>query len=308
MPVKTPTHPGRFLRRDCIEKHNLSMAEAATLLQVEEVELFNVCFRWDPITADLAVRIEMAFGASAEKLLRLQADYDLDRARLEAQDIDRVRPRSVQTVLFDLLTRLTSSPATWLGRIRLTKREWGYKHGEIGDPASDSGNQSGNVSWIKRAFWFDKYVYFVRIHTWPKDGKPTYYIGRAPKAVEFLTHEESITLPDGTSGLIEESDEYRHQEQQSEEALTKFGYWLSTPWTDMRYTWSHPEDRRMPLPNEILTFGSESAAYEYMNRVSGREIPSQVKHLAWLTIGLSTFLWQVISWGPAIYKFFAKLI
>lgn len=307
--MKNPTHPGQFFRQHCLESRNLSTTEASAILLVHEQELLRLCYAFDPITADLAVRIETAFGVSADRLLSLQASYDLATARQIEHGIDRIDGPNIYDRARVTLRRLGLSVAAWPGRVGLSKREWLYKHGEIGDPSADSGQRSGNVSWIRRAFWFDRYAYFVAAHEAHDDGDKTYYIARAPKRPDFYTLEESISLPDGTSGLIEYDGEhqYQHQKQQPEEALTKFGYWLTTPWTDQLYARAHPESWNMPLPNEVLTFASEQSAYEYMSRVSGREIPPQVLHLAWFFIGLSTFLWQVISWGPTIYKFFASL-
>ena len=308
MPMKNPPHPGLVILQDCLEERNLSTAEAADILQIDESDLIRLCYAYEPLTVDQAVRIEMAFGKSADSLLRLQASYDLASARQIQHGISRIDGPSIRHRSLDALRRLRSFVTAWPSRLGLTKQVWAYKHGEIGDPGTDAGQRSGSVSWIRRAFWFDKYVYFVAVHSWADGSHPTYYIARAPKSVEFLSHEESISLPDGASGLEAGGAEYRLQYQQPEEALTKFGYWLSTPWTDWLYKHDEPQfPEGMPLPDEVMTFSSEEAAYEHMSRVSGREIPPQMLHLAWFTIGLSTFLWQVTSWGPTIYKFFASL-
>ena len=193
-----------------------------------------------------------------------------------------------------------------LRRLRLLGTSYGYKMGEMGPIGTDNGHTSGSVSWIKRAFWFDHYSYFVATYHYPDNGVPLYYIARARTSLEFYSHEEVISLPDGASGLEEDDGTYRLQKLPDEEALTKFGYWLNTPWTDQFYGLDQPAPiGPMPLPTEVLAFNTEQAAYEYMNRVSGREIPPQILHLAWFTIGLSTFLWQVTSWGPTIYNWVA---
>ena len=81
MPMKNPPHPGRSLLRDCIEELNLTIAETAKHLQVETQLLEDVCQRQTPITADLAVRIDMAFGGGAETWLAMQTADDLAQAR-----------------------------------------------------------------------------------------------------------------------------------------------------------------------------------------------------------------------------------
>lgn len=90
MPMKNPPHPGRSLLRDCIEELDLSIAETAEHLQIEESTLAEVCQCRAPITADLAVRIHMAFGGGADTWLAMQTAYDLAQARKSACDIKRL--------------------------------------------------------------------------------------------------------------------------------------------------------------------------------------------------------------------------
>ncbi len=90
MPMKHPPHPGRSLLRDCIKELKLTIAETAAHLQIEERVLEDVCHCRAPITADLAVRIDMAFGGDADTWLRAQGAYDLAQARKTACDIKRI--------------------------------------------------------------------------------------------------------------------------------------------------------------------------------------------------------------------------
>ena len=90
MPMKNPPHPGRSLLRDCIEELNLSIAETAAHLQIEKSTLAEVCRCRAPITADLAVRIDMAFGGGADTWLAMQTAYDLAQARKTACEIKRI--------------------------------------------------------------------------------------------------------------------------------------------------------------------------------------------------------------------------
>lgn len=88
--MKNPPHPGRSLLRDCIEELDLSIAETTEHLQIEELTLAEVCQCRAPITADLAVRIDMAFGGGADTWLALQTAYDLAQARKSARNIKRI--------------------------------------------------------------------------------------------------------------------------------------------------------------------------------------------------------------------------
>lgn len=88
--MKNPSHPGRIILRDCIEALNLTIADAAAHLQVEEDTLTAICERRAPISADMAIRFEMAFGSTADAWLRMQAAYDLAQARKSACEIKRI--------------------------------------------------------------------------------------------------------------------------------------------------------------------------------------------------------------------------
>lgn len=88
MSALQPLHPGETIRCDCIEGCGLTIAEAAAHMGVAERDLEDVCYCRAPITADLAVRLDMAFGGNARVWLELQLDYDLAEARKRAADLD----------------------------------------------------------------------------------------------------------------------------------------------------------------------------------------------------------------------------
>ncbi|MCY4619407.1 MAG: HigA family addiction module antitoxin [Chloroflexi bacterium] len=90
MSRSNPHHPGETVREDCIEALGLTIAKAAAHLQIEESALAAVCACEAPITADLAIRFEQAFGSTADTWLRLQNTYDLAKARKTACDIKRI--------------------------------------------------------------------------------------------------------------------------------------------------------------------------------------------------------------------------
>ena len=92
MPMANPSHPGRIIRRDCIEALDLTISETAAHLKVDEQSLAAICECRAPITADMAIRFEQAFGSTADAWLRMQAAHDLDKARQNnsAQPIKRI--------------------------------------------------------------------------------------------------------------------------------------------------------------------------------------------------------------------------
>ena len=92
MPMKNPPHPGETVLVLCFEPFDLSVADAAMHLKVDEQYLSALCDGRDRITADLAVRLEQAFGGTAEAWLRLQTAHDLEQARSSTCDVKRFEP------------------------------------------------------------------------------------------------------------------------------------------------------------------------------------------------------------------------
>ena len=90
MHMFNPCHPGEIILHDCIEALDLTVAEAAHHLQIKERALAAICECNAPVTADMAIRFEMAFGSTADFWLRLQNAYDLAQARKNACEIKRI--------------------------------------------------------------------------------------------------------------------------------------------------------------------------------------------------------------------------
>ena len=81
MPMKNPVHPGRVVKHDCLEPLGLSVTDAAKVLRVTRQALNNVVNGKAGISPEMAIRLEKAFGGTADTWLRLQANYDLAHAR-----------------------------------------------------------------------------------------------------------------------------------------------------------------------------------------------------------------------------------
>lgn len=76
-----PPHPGEGLREDVIDALGLTVTETAKALGISRKTLSEIVNGKSPITPDIAVRLERAFGnPPADMWLRLQAAYDLRRA------------------------------------------------------------------------------------------------------------------------------------------------------------------------------------------------------------------------------------
>jgi len=94
MPMKTPPHPGRIVRQDCIEPLGLTITRAAEVLGITRQSLNNLVNGKAGISPEMAVRISKAFGGRPEMWLRLQANYDLTRVRQHEIDVKRFRRAS----------------------------------------------------------------------------------------------------------------------------------------------------------------------------------------------------------------------
>jgi antitoxin HigA-1 len=88
MPMKNPPHPGLSVRHDCIEPLGLTITEAAKVLGVTRQTLNNLVNGKSGISADMAIRLDKAFGGDAETWLRLQMAYDLAQARQHEVEIN----------------------------------------------------------------------------------------------------------------------------------------------------------------------------------------------------------------------------
>lgn len=79
MAMKNPPHPGLTIRHDCIEAIGLSVTKAAKALGISRQSLNNILAGKSAISPEMAVRLEKAFGSTAEAWLRLQTNYDLSQ-------------------------------------------------------------------------------------------------------------------------------------------------------------------------------------------------------------------------------------
>lgn len=87
-------HPGPWLREQVLKPYGMTEAGAADHLQVTWLALSRVLNGKAHLTPFMAIRFEMAFGASAATLLRMQLSCDLAKAKVKASSISisRVPP------------------------------------------------------------------------------------------------------------------------------------------------------------------------------------------------------------------------
>ena len=87
MAMKRPPHPGLSIRHDCLEPFGLRVTAAASGLGVSRKQLSDVLNGHAGISAEMAIRLDKAFGGGAEAWYRLQTAYDLARAMERADTI-----------------------------------------------------------------------------------------------------------------------------------------------------------------------------------------------------------------------------
>jgi len=87
MPMKEPPHPGLSVRYDCLEPLGLSVTEGAKVLGVTRQALNNLVNSKAGISPGMAIRLDKAFGGTAEGWLSLQTAFDLAQARKKEPSI-----------------------------------------------------------------------------------------------------------------------------------------------------------------------------------------------------------------------------
>jgi addiction module HigA family antidote len=95
MVMKNPPHPGRSIKDACLDPMGLTVTEGARVLDVARHTLSRLINAQAGISPDMAIRLEKAFGSSADVWLRMQAAYDLAQARTHENRIDVKRYEAV---------------------------------------------------------------------------------------------------------------------------------------------------------------------------------------------------------------------
>lgn len=93
MPMFDPPHPGEIVREECLVPLGLSVTDAAKALGVTRQTLNNLVNERAGISPEMAIRLEKAFGSSAEMWLGMQTAFDLASARRRADEIRVTRFR-----------------------------------------------------------------------------------------------------------------------------------------------------------------------------------------------------------------------
>ncbi|MBI1981735.1 MAG: HigA family addiction module antidote protein [Methylocystis sp.] len=87
MEMHDPPHPGEVLREICLAPLGLSITAAAKWLGVSRQSLSELVNGRNGVSAEMAIRLEQAFGGSADTWLRMQIAYDLWQAKNRGEKI-----------------------------------------------------------------------------------------------------------------------------------------------------------------------------------------------------------------------------
>jgi addiction module HigA family antidote len=80
-------HPGEWLKTEIVEPYELSVTALAQKLGVSRPGMSALLNGHAGLSAEMALRFEKAFGIRADTLLRMQAAYDLAKARTHEKNI-----------------------------------------------------------------------------------------------------------------------------------------------------------------------------------------------------------------------------
>lgn len=85
--MKSPTHPGGFVKTEIIEPLGLSVTGAAQALGVTRPALSAFLNERASLSSEMALRIEKAFGVSMDTLMRMQNSFEIAQARKREGEI-----------------------------------------------------------------------------------------------------------------------------------------------------------------------------------------------------------------------------
>ena len=89
--MKSPAHPGGFVKSEIIAALDLSVTDAAAALGVTRPALSALLNERAQLSPEMALRIEKAFGVSMDTLMRMQNSFDIARTRKRAREIKVAR-------------------------------------------------------------------------------------------------------------------------------------------------------------------------------------------------------------------------
>jgi antitoxin HigA-1 len=91
MRMHNPPHPGEIIKSLCLDPLELSVTDAAEGLGVSRKTLSAILNGRSGVSPEMAIRLSIAFGTSAESWLNQQIQYDLWHAEQHRKELKVVR-------------------------------------------------------------------------------------------------------------------------------------------------------------------------------------------------------------------------
>ena len=91
MRMYNPPHPGEIIKSLCLEPLGLSVTEAAAGLGVSRKTLSAILNGRGGVSPEMAIRLSIAFGTSAESWLNQQIQFDLWHAEQNRKSLKVVK-------------------------------------------------------------------------------------------------------------------------------------------------------------------------------------------------------------------------
>ena len=91
MKMHNPPHPGEVLKKLCLDPLGLSVTETARSLGVSRKTLSGILNGRAGISPEMAVRLSIALGTSAESWLNQQLQFDLWHAERRRKELHVTR-------------------------------------------------------------------------------------------------------------------------------------------------------------------------------------------------------------------------
>jgi antitoxin HigA-1 len=90
---RPPIHPGEVLLEDFLKPMNLTKYRLAKDINVPATRVQEIIDGKRSLSADTALRLSRYFGTSAKVWMGLQADYELELAKIElGEALEKVKP------------------------------------------------------------------------------------------------------------------------------------------------------------------------------------------------------------------------
>ncbi len=90
-PLKVPrplSNPAAALIRDTIAHHGLTQIAAAEAMNLSKAQLSDVIRQKKGVSASIALRVQYCFGIPGDLLIRLQSQFDFQKAYHSSKNLD----------------------------------------------------------------------------------------------------------------------------------------------------------------------------------------------------------------------------